>query len=95
MLVDSLRATTHEFMNKLHFILGFLQLKDYIAAEKFILNITANQPSIFKKGLTTKSDGRGIGLYLVKQSVDNLNGSIKVKSSLSQGTHFLVKIPKM
>ncbi|AKL96815.1 hypothetical protein CACET_c33720 [Clostridium aceticum] len=199
MLVDSLRATTHEFMNKLHVILGFLQLKDYSSAEKFILDITAHhqevisfiikniqdtsiaalllgkysaakesaiqmnihpssnltkmpssipsslmitiignllenafdavqyiedkkvidflllekeeeiiisvkdngigidlshQPFIFQKGFTTKSDGRGIGLHLVKQSIDNLGGSIQVKSKTFSGTQFLIKIPK-
>jgi len=40
-----------------------------------------------------KSDGSGIGLYIVKQAVEKLNGSISVKSKKGEGTRFLVTIP--
>jgi PAS domain S-box-containing protein len=40
-----------------------------------------------------KSDGSGIGLYIVKQAVDKLNGSITVKSKKGEGTRFQVTIP--
>lgn len=39
--VDALRAHTHEFMNKLHVILGLLHMKRYDKLEKYILQ-TAN-----------------------------------------------------
>ncbi|SDK93163.1 DcuS/MalK family sensor histidine kinase [Natronincola ferrireducens] len=199
MLVDSLRANTHEFMNKLHVILGLIQLKDYKEAEKYIINLTTSHqeiisfmvknikdtsvaalllgkyssakelgidmnihsssyleklpshiPSslmvtiignllensfdavkdqsekkqvdclikekknqiiisikdngygidslhknfIFQKGYTTKKDGRGVGLYLVKQNVDSLEGSIHFKAQRSKGTHIVIKIPR-
>lgn len=41
----------------------------------------------------TKSEGSGLGLYLVKESLTKLNGAIKVKSKLSRGTTFIIKLP--
>ena len=40
-----------------------------------------------------KSDGSGIGLYIVKQAVEKLNGTIQVKSKKGEGTRFQVTIP--
>lgn len=37
-IVDSLRATTHEFKNKLHVILGFIELDKKDEAKKYIIN---------------------------------------------------------
>lgn len=40
-----------------------------------------------------QSTGSGIGLYIVKEIVEKLNGSIQVESTEGQGTVFTVKIP--
>ncbi|MED4878240.1 sensor histidine kinase [Anoxybacillus geothermalis] len=46
---------------------------------------------IFEEGFSTKgSDGRGIGLYLVKQIVDKGNGQIEVQSEEGKGTIFTI-----
>ncbi|AJJ48293.1 PAS domain-containing sensor histidine kinase [Francisella tularensis subsp. novicida] len=37
--------------------------------------------------------GMGVGLYIVKNNLDILNGSINLESSLGQGSIFTVKIP--
>lgn len=37
-MVDTLRAFNHEFMNKLHIILGLLEMKEYGEARKYILD---------------------------------------------------------
>ncbi len=42
---------------------------------------------------TEKSDGSGLGLYIVKEIVDKLNGSIKVSSVLNKGTRFVIRLP--
>jgi len=42
---------------------------------------------------TTKSDGSGLGLYIVKETLEKLNGKIKVQSRQGEATAFLVKIP--
>lgn len=48
---------------------------------------------LFIRGFTSKGGGHGFGLYLVKQSVDNLNGTISVESVIGEGTTFTVRLP--
>ena len=49
---------------------------------------------IYHRGFSTKGDGgHGFGLFLAKQSVDSLNGTISVESSLGEGTVFTVRLP--
>jgi PAS domain S-box-containing protein len=199
-LVDGLRANTHEFMNKLHVILGLIELKELDEAKKYIINIdeTQNQiinfvirkieepkvaglligklsrakelgismiiekesylgrmkdeiisnriltilgnlvenamdalnvkaegtrkinvrinesenevilivtdtgtgieekdrNNIFERGFSTKEGNRGIGLTLIKDTLDNIGGSIKVSSEKNIGTKFEVTISK-
>ncbi|SFM26234.1 DcuS/MalK family sensor histidine kinase [Pelosinus propionicus] len=45
---------------------------------------------IFVKGYSTKSSGRGFGLFLVARAVERLNGSIKVETSPGNGARFNV-----
>ncbi|BDH45559.1 two-component system sensor histidine kinase DcuS [Salmonella enterica subsp. enterica serovar Choleraesuis] len=40
--VDALRAHTHEFMNKLHVILGLLHMKSYSQLEEYVLQTAQN-----------------------------------------------------
>jgi signal transduction histidine kinase len=42
-----------------------------------------------------EQEGTGIGLHLVKTSIDKLQGTIDVKSSLGQGTIFKIQIPNL
>jgi PAS domain S-box-containing protein len=42
---------------------------------------------------TEKSDGSGLGLYIVKEVIEKLHGSIEVTSKINKGTKFTVKIP--
>ncbi|MDQ2658449.1 MAG: HAMP domain-containing histidine kinase [Bacteroidota bacterium] len=39
------------------------------------------------------SKGSGLGLYIVKETLGKINGSIQVESSLGTGTTFMVRIP--
>lgn len=49
---------------------------------------------IFQKGVSTKEGNhRGFGLYLTKQSVEKMEGSIDVDSDAEQGTTFTLIIP--
>ncbi len=48
---------------------------------------------IFFKGFSSKGQQRGFGLYLVKKTLDELQGSIDVESIKGQGTVFMAKIP--
>ncbi len=60
------------------------------------LGIAPNQlDKVFQmfKRLHTHVEGTGIGLYMVKQMVENYGGSITVESQLGQGTRFKVYFP--
>ncbi len=42
---------------------------------------------------TNKTDGSGLGLYIVKEAVDKLQGDIQIESSMGIGTTFKIDIP--
>jgi signal transduction histidine kinase len=44
---------------------------------------------------TEKSDGSGLGLYIVKQTIEKLGGSITVESHPGQGTLFRIVLPNL
>ncbi|MFN8164769.1 MAG: PAS domain-containing sensor histidine kinase [Bacteroidia bacterium] len=54
-----------------------------------------NQKKIFKMfyRVSTQSAGSGLGLYIVKEAIDKLNGRISVESAPGAGTLFVVEIP--
>jgi two-component system sensor histidine kinase FlrB len=51
------------------------------------------QARLFKPFQTSKKEGHGIGLALVKRFVDNFGGSVGVESQLGKGTTFHLKLP--
>ncbi|SDL71709.1 ATP-binding protein [Halarsenatibacter silvermanii] len=53
-----------------------------------------NQDLIFFRGFSSKEDGEGIGLKLVKENVEIHSGSIEVSSIPEEGAEFIVKLPK-
>jgi len=40
-----------------------------------------------------KSKGSGLGLYIVHEMVEKLNGNIKVNSDYGQGSQFIIELP--
>jgi PAS domain S-box-containing protein len=48
---------------------------------------------IFKMYYTTKAEGTGIGLALVRRVVDLHRGSIEIRSTVGQGTNVIVRLP--
>jgi signal transduction histidine kinase len=42
---------------------------------------------------TDRSEGAGLGLYIVKETVEKLRGEIKVESVMGEGTVFNIRIP--
>lgn len=44
---------------------------------------------------TERSEGAGLGLYIVKETIDKLHGTIQVTSSPDEGTTFYIKVPNM
>jgi len=47
---------------------------------------------MFYRG-TERSKGSGLGLYIVKETILKMNGTIKVESVQGEGTSFIVKLP--
>ena len=48
---------------------------------------------IFTKGVSSKGSERGVGLALVKQQIESVNGNISVESEPGIFTQFFVQIP--
>jgi signal transduction histidine kinase len=81
----------------------FLHIKTYIDKNSVIIEFTDNgigidlehQDKIFDMFFVTNSanNGSGLGLYIVKEAVEHLNGSIKVSSKVTVGTTFTITIP--
>lgn len=51
-----------------------------------------NREKIFENGFSTKGDGRGTGLHLIKQLIEKHNGTISVESEEGVGTSFTVTL---
>jgi len=47
----------------------------------------------FKISSSNNSTGSGLGLYIVKETVDKLNGTISIESKLNEGCTFTIEIP--
>ncbi|WP_202709231.1 DcuS/MalK family sensor histidine kinase [Sporosalibacterium faouarense] len=67
-MVDALRANTHEFLNKLHVILGLIHLKELEKAKKYIIDITGNQQQIMSTINSRIKDSTVAALLLGKIS---------------------------
>lgn len=50
------------------------------------------EKKIFENGFSTKGDGRGTGLHLIKQLIEKHNGTISVESEEGVGTSFTVTL---
>lgn len=48
---------------------------------------------IFEPKFTTKSSGMGLGLAIIKNIVENYNGTISVSTELGKGTIFSIELP--
>ena len=48
---------------------------------------------IFEPGFSTKGDGRGFGLYIIKTLVEEVQGELEVKSEKNYGTEFICHFP--
>jgi len=49
--------------------------------------------AIFERGVSTKGEDRGVGLFLLKQQTESLGGNVSVESEPGVYTQFLVQLP--
>lgn len=54
-----------------------------------------NQNKIFSNEFTTKKDGTGIGLSIVKSLIESIGGKITFESEENKGTEFNISLPKL
>ena len=47
---------------------------------------------MFYRG-TAQSKGSGLGLFIVKEAIEKINGTIRVESTMDKGTSFYVTLP--
>ncbi|MDF2636943.1 MAG: signal transduction histidine kinase regulating citrate/malate metabolism [Pelosinus sp.] len=67
-IVDALRANTHEFMNKMHVILGLIQVGELEEAKRYIISETERQQQIISLVMNKIKDPTVAGLILGKFS---------------------------
>lgn len=86
-------------LNKINEKSVYLKIEE--ADDKLVIIVEDNgtgipedeREKIFNLGFTTKEEGQGIGLALIKQYVIAYNGTVKVESEVDQGTTFTVTLP--
>jgi signal transduction histidine kinase len=42
---------------------------------------------------TERSEGAGLGLYIVKEAIEKLGGKIQVQSKVDEGSTFIITLP--
>ncbi|TQI69276.1 PAS domain S-box-containing protein [Gramella sp. Hel_I_59] len=59
------------------------------------IDLDTHRKDLFKmyKIFHKHEDARGVGLFLVKNQVENMNGSIDIESTVDVGTKFIIKLP--
>jgi PAS domain S-box-containing protein len=82
---------------------SFIEITIDCTPEKAIIKIRDNGEGIPEEAkgkifdmffrASLKGTGSGLGLYIVKEAIQKLNGAIQVHSTPEQGTEFIVEIP--
>lgn len=80
---------------------GQIILSLHRAGNKAIVSVCDNgtgipdelQQRMFEPNFTTKTSGMGLGLSIVKNVVDNMQGRIWYETTLGEGTTFYIEIP--
>jgi len=93
-LINSLQAIESD---------GVIKIKSKYHNKKESLNITISDTGVgiendildklFNPYFTTKSNGTGLGLFIVKKVLDKYNGKIKIKSTPRKGTICKITFP--
>ncbi len=67
-IVDALRANSHEFLNKIHVILGLVQLGEYVEVEKYLKSVISRRQNIITSVVKNIKDSTIAGLIFGKIS---------------------------
>lgn len=88
-IVAALRARTHEFQNKLHVILGLIQLESYDEAQRYISNVSNKEQNFLTFLMKNINNSSILGLLMGKAS----EAEEKSISFIVKETSFLVSLP--
>ena len=84
-LVDSMRANNHDFTNKLHVILGLLQMEMYDEATNYIQNITMVQRDSISRIMNAVGDPAVAALLIGKNARAS---ELNIRFTLREGCRF-------
>ena len=84
-LVDSMRANNHDFTNKLHVILGLIQMEMYDEATSYIENITIVQRATISKIMNTVDEPAVAALLIGKVARAS---ELNIKFVLREGCYY-------
>lgn len=84
-LVDSMRANNHDFTNKLHVILGLIQMKMYDEAVSYIENITIVQRSTISKIMNAVNEPAVAALLIGKTARAS---ELNIKFVFREGSYY-------
>ncbi|WP_333808104.1 sensor histidine kinase [Flavobacterium sp.] len=92
---NAIQAIPEEQENKMVFVTVFRQDNEVkIAVKDNGKGISReNQERVFEPKFTTKSSGMGLGLAIIKNIIENYNGTITFETEPNVGTEFLVSFP--
>jgi len=84
---------------------AFVHVSAHILSEKAVVKVSDNGIGIEEKHLPkifdmfyrahTRSEGSGLGLYIVREVVEKLKGKISVSSKVGEGTTFYLEVPNL
>lgn len=84
---------------------SFVHIETGINEKELLITITDNGIGIAQENIgrifdiffraTTEESGTGLGLHIVKDTIERLNGKIEVKSQLGVGTQFKIYLPNL
>lgn len=92
---NAIQAMPEELENKLILVSVYKNKNNVIISVKDNGKgvLEENKERIFEPKFTTKSSGMGLGLAIIKNIIENYNGTITFKSEEGKGTEFFVSFP--
>jgi two-component system, OmpR family, sensor histidine kinase BaeS len=81
-------------------IIGYEEVTDFIEITVKDSGLGINEEdkkhlfeAYFRGAYTFDTEGEGLGLFVVKQNIDAMHGTIEVESEPGKGSKFIIKIP--
>jgi signal transduction histidine kinase len=81
----NIKATIDNKMARIHFEDNGIGIDSRLMPKIFTMFFRA----------TTKNEGSGLGLYIVKEAVEKLSGKVEITSELGKGTAFRIEVPNL